>query len=238
MREDSLSSLCKANSSSKERNAVFVAHFQDNNHTIEFMKAASGENAISIRATPWFIFLKQDQANLEASELNLDINSEVYLCNLSENNVISIKEAYKRQKTGDDAFVLPWGVWDGRLRELTVTSLHKWHRRRNLDGVHIKAATIHSPPYIYTSEPNLQGHVEITGFQADVWHELARICNFTYEAVLSRDGTWGRRLANGSYNGMMGMLVDGEVEFLIADFYATEGRAAVGDFSASVAYDT
>ncbi len=93
-----------------------------------------------------------------------------------------------------------------------------------------------SPPYIYT-HPLDGGYVSVTGFYADLWHELRRATNFTYRARPSRDGTWGRLREDGTYDGMMGMLLDGEAEVAVADFYVTADRALVADFSVVLAQD-
>ena len=52
-----------------------------------------------------------------------------------------------------------------------------------------------------------------------------------YTAVPSIDGSWGAKLPNGSYGGMIGMVLRGDVEFAVADFYITSNRKKVIDFS-------
>ncbi len=52
--------------------------------------------------------------------------------------------------------------------------------------------------------------------------------------VLSVDGSWGQECANGSFDGMVGMVLRDEVDMAVSDFYVTEGRARVVDFSVGV----
>ena len=54
---------------------------------------------------------------------------------------------------------------------------------------------------------------------------------YRYTTIPSIDGSWGSQHPNGSYGGMIGMIMREEVEFAIADFYITSNRKKVIDFS-------
>ena len=54
---------------------------------------------------------------------------------------------------------------------------------------------------------------------------------YRYTAIPSIDGSWGKKLPNGSYGGMIGMILRDEVEFAIAWFFITKTRMEVVDFS-------
>ncbi len=75
------------------------------------------------------------------------------------------------------------------------------------------------------------------GYMADVWQTLSNLFNFTYVGRPTRDGTWGRKQPDGSFNGMFGMMLDGEVQMLVADFYVTSDRATVSEFTVSITHD-
>ena len=45
------------------------------------------------------------------------------------------------------------------------------------------------------------------------------------------DQAWGSLTSNGSWNGMVGMILKNEVEFAVTEFTMTSLRAAVVDFS-------
>ena len=47
----------------------------------------------------------------------------------------------------------------------------------------------------------------------------------------SIDGGWGSRNEDGSWNGMVGMIVRGESEIAVSDFFITDERNNFVDFS-------
>ena len=47
----------------------------------------------------------------------------------------------------------------------------------------------------------------------------------------SVDGAWGSSKDNGTWSGMIGMILNNEVDFAIADFFITLDRSDVVDFS-------
>ena len=55
--------------------------------------------------------------------------------------------------------------------------------------------------------------------------------SYRYTAIPSIDGSWGAKTRNGSYSGMIGMILREEVEFSISDFIITKTRKEVIDFS-------
>lgn len=52
-----------------------------------------------------------------------------------------------------------------------------------------------------------------------------------YRAIPSRDGKFGAQEPDGSWNGMVAMILDGEVEMGVGSFYASVERETVTDFS-------
>ncbi|XP_047480330.1 probable glutamate receptor isoform X2 [Penaeus chinensis] len=59
---------------------------------------------------------------------------------------------------------------------------------------------------------------------------LAKSLNFTYSVVLG-DGYWGAPDANGTWNGMIGMLLREEADFGLGPFGMTHARSEVVDFT-------
>ena len=47
------------------------------------------------------------------------------------------------------------------------------------------------------------------GFCVDLMREIALLTDMTYSIHLVRDGKYGGQMANGSWNGMIGELIDG-----------------------------
>ncbi|XP_045123997.1 uncharacterized protein LOC123511954 [Portunus trituberculatus] len=58
---------------------------------------------------------------------------------------------------------------------------------------------------------------------------FAKGMNFTYRYVLSLDRTFGRKLPNGSWTGMMGMIVREETDFGLGPFSLSPVRVAAAD---------
>ena len=52
------------------------------------------------------------------------------------------------------------------------------------------------------------GNISYEGYCIDMLHELARILKFTFEINPSPDGFFGAKTANGTWNGMIGELVN------------------------------
>ncbi|KAK8384650.1 hypothetical protein O3P69_014312 [Scylla paramamosain] len=61
---------------------------------------------------------------------------------------------------------------------------------------------------------------------------LAKAMNFTHRYVLSSDRTFGTIMPDGSWTGMMGMVVREEVDFGGVPFMLSPARAAAGDYTA------
>ncbi|XP_069995849.1 glutamate receptor 4-like [Penaeus vannamei] len=66
---------------------------------------------------------------------------------------------------------------------------------------------------------------------------FADAMNASFELVRPPDRLWGIRLGNGTWNGMMGMVHRGEVEFALGPFAVTPQREEACDFSMEVHSD-
>lgn len=63
-------------------------------------------------------------------------------------------------------------------------------------------------------EENEDGSSSYEGYCIDLLNELARNLKFTYEIYVSPDGMYGAKTDNGTWNGMIGEIVN-EVRFII-----------------------
>uniref|UniRef100_A0A182NDI8 Ionotropic glutamate receptor C-terminal domain-containing protein n=1 Tax=Anopheles dirus TaxID=7168 RepID=A0A182NDI8_9DIPT len=70
------------------------------------------------------------------------------------------------------------------------------------------------------------------GYCIDFLHELSVVMNFDYDLVAPRNGTFGMRDADGKWDGLIGELVVGEIDFAIAALKMTAEREEVVDFVA------
>ena len=64
-------------------------------------------------------------------------------------------------------------------------------------------------------EENEDGSSSYEGYCIDLLNELARNLKFTYEIYVSPDGMYGAQTDNGTWNGMIGEIVN-EVGFIIS----------------------
>uniref|UniRef100_A0A182QV01 Ionotropic glutamate receptor C-terminal domain-containing protein n=1 Tax=Anopheles farauti TaxID=69004 RepID=A0A182QV01_9DIPT len=70
------------------------------------------------------------------------------------------------------------------------------------------------------------------GYCIDFLHQLSLVMNFDYDLVTPRNGTFGMRDADGRWDGLIGELVVGEIDFAIAALKMTAEREEVVDFVA------
>ena len=73
--------------------------------------------------------------------------------------------------------------------------------------------------------------IKIDMFYGRIWSSLQKIFNFSYNMVETVDGSWGTKQDNGEWNGMVGMILRGDVEIGVASFVATKERHEAVDFS-------
>ena len=99
--------------------------------------------------------------------------------------------------------------------------------RRSLNGHQLRGATVQSKPYITYIEDNCTRKDCFKGIYADIWHELQSKMNFTY--TMNRVYIYGQ-LTKGSWNGMVRMLKDGEVDITPVDSTITQSRSTVIEF--------
>ncbi|XP_047477878.1 glutamate receptor ionotropic, delta-1-like [Penaeus chinensis] len=93
--------------------------------------------------------------------------------------------------------------------------------------------TIHRPPFTFV--PRLaDGGVDegkVSGFDFEMLHHLQERLGFSYRLVYSYDGNWGSRMANGTWNGMVGMVARKEADMGVAPFTVTLAREEAIDFT-------
>ncbi|XP_071533139.1 probable glutamate receptor isoform X2 [Panulirus ornatus] len=81
------------------------------------------------------------------------------------------------------------------------------------------------------------GHLSIQGPMANLLQALAVALNFEYTLVRPEDGMWGAPNADGTWNGMLGMVKRNEADLALGPFGITEARASVVEFSQPIMID-
>ena len=161
--------------------------------------------------------------------LHLDTQLYIYA---PEGETIILKEAYG---VNGNTKVETIGTWK-ESTGLIVPTPSIWERRSNLEGRSIRVATMSFPPmqnlYYDTSGQSIIG---CGGLFLDPINILACKLNFTVNFILPSDGTWGALTKNGTWTGMIGMLIKDEVDIAAADLSATEARQRVVEFSSAIA---
>ncbi|XP_032526298.2 ionotropic receptor 25a [Danaus plexippus] len=88
--------------------------------------------------------------------------------------------------------------------------------------------------YSETGEPMLteDGQPVYEGYCIELINKIAEELGFDYEIVTPKIGTFGRRLPNGSWDGIIGDLMTGETDIAVAALTMTAEREEVVDFVA------
>ncbi|CAL4178048.1 unnamed protein product, partial [Meganyctiphanes norvegica] len=76
------------------------------------------------------------------------------------------------------------------------------------------------------------GKTTYEGYCFELTEYLAEMKNFDYEFVFPKDGQYGGRMENGSWNGLVGDLANGETDIIVAPLTMTSEREEVIDFVA------
>ncbi|XP_042860607.1 probable glutamate receptor [Penaeus japonicus] len=97
---------------------------------------------------------------------------------------------------------------------------------------HLRVAAESWPPHVQVEKTEVAGQVvtRARGPMANFLDVLATSLNFTYSVVLG-DGYWGAPDANGTWNGMIGMLLKEQADFGLGPFGMTHARSEVVDFT-------
>ena len=110
-----------------------------------------------------------------------------------------------------------------------------WSMLPSLNGLHIRVVSAYSPPSVTYIEDNCSKTRCFQGMYADVWNALSNKMNFTY--TVQRVYEWGS-LEDGTWSGMVGMLVKNQVDIAVTDFIMTKDRSTAVDFLPSIEEQT
>ncbi|XP_046631468.1 glutamate receptor 1-like isoform X2 [Daphnia pulicaria] len=102
------------------------------------------------------------------------------------------------------------------------------HGGSNLNGLHLRIASLDVRPYMSIEKNQSTYRADGIVYQIIVW--LSIRYNFTFSLVLPPDGTFGA-LVNHTWNGMIGMAINNQVEIIAAPVVPSLDRAEVLDFT-------
>ncbi|KAM5141048.1 glutamate receptor ionotropic, delta-1 isoform 3-T3 [Mantella aurantiaca] len=120
-------------------------------------------------------------------------------------------------------------TWDS-LRGLNG-SLQEKRLDNDLQGLTMKVVTILEEPFVMVAENILGQPKKYKGFSIDVLDALSQNLGFKYEIYQVPDGKYGHALPNGSWNGMIGELINKRADIAVSAITITPERESVVDFS-------
>ena len=94
----------------------------------------------------------------------------------------------------------------------------------------ITTRVFQNPPFVYGDGIT----TKFSGYVFDIWNPLQQVLNFTSHIITSVDGKWGAKESDGNWNGMIGMVLRGEADVIVADLTLSMDRASYVDFSHSL----
>ncbi|XP_053306595.1 glutamate receptor ionotropic, delta-1 isoform X2 [Spea bombifrons] len=110
-------------------------------------------------------------------------------------------------------------------------SLQEKRLESDLQGLTLKVVTILEEPFVMVAENILGQPKKYKGFSIDVLDALSQNLGFKYEIYQVPDGKYGNQLANGSWNGMIGELINKRADIAVSAITITPERESVVDFS-------
>uniref|UniRef100_A0A8C4S8D5 Glutamate receptor n=1 Tax=Erpetoichthys calabaricus TaxID=27687 RepID=A0A8C4S8D5_ERPCA len=120
-------------------------------------------------------------------------------------------------------------TWDS-LRGLNG-SLQERRLESDMQGVTLKIVTVLEEPFVMVAENILGQPKRYKGFSIDVLDALAKNLGFKYDIYQVSDSKYGIQLQNGSWNGMIGELINKRADLAISAITITPERESVVDFS-------
>ncbi|PSN33461.1 Ionotropic receptor 146 [Blattella germanica] len=170
----------------------------------------------------WLLYFSTESYQYLLADVYIPLDCEVIVFQPD----YTLSEVYHLQNRLE---ILSVGTWHD-TKGLVWTAKDFFQRRSDLKGITIKASTLNNPPITIVQEQN--GTVmDVSGYFGDVWKVLEKEMNFTTEYYLPLDGSFGAKRENGTWSGMIAMILNGEVELAMSEFTITPIRKEVLDFT-------
>ncbi|XP_077062023.1 glutamate receptor ionotropic, delta-1 isoform X1 [Siphateles boraxobius] len=110
-------------------------------------------------------------------------------------------------------------------------SLKESRIENGMQGVTVKVVTLLEDPFVMVAENILGQPKRYKGFSIDVLDALAKILGFKYDIYQVSDSKYGSQLTNGTWNGMIGELINKRADLAVSAITITPERENVVDFS-------
>lgn len=177
----------------------------------------------------WFV----PNTTMIPTGINLRFDSQLYQYQYVENeNVFNVKEIFALR---NEIQIQHVGFWNASSNEFHMKMPNIYERRSDLNGITLKVVTIHFKKFAELTLDTNGDIISGTGEALEIMALLEKELNFTMKLIHSRDGKWGSEESDGSWNGMVSMLMDGEADICASALSATLERSRVIDFA--IPYD-
>jgi hypothetical protein len=166
------------------------------------------------------------QTEAIASGLNINLNSRIYF--LDSN--LSLFEIYKFQP--EDATYTQLKIGDANSTDLSNKTKFIWERRSNLSKIHLNLTYLQNHPFIMKEK----GSLKVDGFFGEIFYILQENLGFHYTLHNLKENIYGSIQVNGSYNGILGEIQKGKINWSISDMTLSLTRDQEFDFSNPIFY--
>ncbi|XP_053400246.1 glutamate receptor 1-like isoform X2 [Mercenaria mercenaria] len=124
-------------------------------------------------------------------------------------------------------------MFDTRLQIASRFSSSNISHPFPLVGRTARVVTILEKPFcMYKRDHKVRhGNDRFEGFAVDLIREVADMLNFEYQIYLVHDGNFGTKMSDGSWNGMIGELLQGNATMSVAPLSINSEREAAVDFT-------
>ncbi|XP_071514341.1 glutamate receptor ionotropic, delta-2-like [Panulirus ornatus] len=128
-------------------------------------------------------------------------------------------------------------VWQPTTGFSHGTRLFPKDKMDDLQGYDFSVAALPYSPFIMDANTSLPGPGKYRGLEVLLLDVLAEAANFTYHYVAPADTQWGRLTANGTWTGMIGMVVYERADWAVSDITFSPERERYVDFCHPIIYD-
>ncbi|KAK2553030.1 Glutamate receptor ionotropic [Acropora cervicornis] len=118
------------------------------------------------------------------------------------------------------------------LRNNSFKKIGSWNSTKR--SVHMSP---NEAPFVMAVKEK-DGSISYEGYCIDLLNKLAENLHFSYEIHTSPDEVYGTELPNGSWNGLIGELINQRADIAVADLTITERREKVVDFTMPYMFTT
>ena len=203
-----------------------MAIFMDNGHHLLLDLLINNLQMFNSRVIG---LISENDMNISAS-FTMRLTSRLYMYT-SRGSSIILKELYAVNGKNKVQRV---GIWK-ESTGLIIPMIKMWERRSNLEGMELRVATMSFPPMqMLTHDISNKTITGGEGLFLDPLNVLAKKLNFTICFMSPNDKQWGALTKNGSWTGMIGMLVNQEADIAAADISATEARQRAVTFAEAI----